>query len=80
MTVVVVAMAATVDLEKEDVVLVKSQTRGKNFLVPSVLQNTHTRIGQSALGLVYAKYLKIWLLPIELQLVQSINIAKYVLA
>ena len=55
MTVVVVAMAATVDLEKEDVVLVKSQTRGKSILVPSVLQNTHTKIEPSALGLVYAR-------------------------
>ena len=46
MTVVVVAMVAvaleaTVDLEKEDVVLVKLQTRGK--------------IEPSALGLVYAR-------------------------
>ena len=55
MTVVVVAMAATVDLEKEDVVLVKSQIRGRSILVPSVLQNTHTKIEPSALGLVYAR-------------------------
>ena len=55
MTVVVVAMAATEDLEKEDVVLVKSQIRGENILVRSVLQNTHTKIEQSAPGLVYAK-------------------------
>ena len=53
--IVVVALVATKVLEKEEEVSVKLQIRGKNILVPSVLQNTHTKIEPSALGLVYVR-------------------------
>ena len=53
---VVVALVATEVLEKEEEVSVKLQFSVRNIVVPSALQNIHSKIGRSALGLAYVKY------------------------
>ena len=53
---VVVALVATEVLEKEEEVSLKLQISARNIVVPSALQNIHSKIGQSALGLAYVKY------------------------